>query len=229
VGGLIYVPGGMVGTDQVTTTLEAYDPLKDRWTSLRPLPTHLCAYAVAAVGKRIYLFGGWDGKAYLDTVHIYEPVTDTWTLGSPMPVPRAFAGAGVIENKVYVVGGYNEKQEFSVCEEYDPALEGSGESPWRERAPMAVPRGGIAVTVIGDNLFAIGGGWQGGLAYNERYDPHSNAWFRFESPVLGQWRNLGVAAVDVSLYAIGGWSGEYLSTNQEYQALYRIILPISPR
>jgi hypothetical protein len=145
-----------------------------------------------------------------------------------MPIPHAFAGAGAIQNRIYVVGGYDEEQEFALCEEYDPALEGSTQSPWRERAPMSLPRGGVAVSTTGDNLFAIGGGWQNYLAYNERFDPRSNTWFSFESPVVGQWRNLGVASVDVSLYAIGGYSGEYLNSNEEYQALYRIILPLRP-
>ena len=93
---------------------------------------------------------------------------------------------------------------------------------------MTLPRGGAGVSTVGDSLFAVGGGWKHYLAYNERYDPRSNTWFGFESPIVGQWRNLGLAAVDVSLYALGGWSEEYLNSNEEYQALYRVILPMRP-
>ena len=112
-----------------------------------------------------------------------------------MSIARAFGGAGTIEDKIYVVGGYNEKQEFALCEEYDPALEASSRSPWRERAPMTLPRGGVAVSTTGDNLFAIGGGWQNYLAYNERYDPRNNTWFSFESPIVGtRWDKASIDA-----------------------------------
>lgn len=224
--GLVYVPGGMTAEAQPTDVLEVYDPAHDKWSSLSPLPAPLCAYGVAAVDTRVYLFGGWDGTAYSSQVHIYDTVADRWTLGTPMSVARGFAGTGVIGERMYVVGGYDERQELSRCDEYDPAREGSERSPWRERAPMSVGRGGVAVATVGDMLFAIGGGWQNYVAYNERYDPHSNAWFSFDSPVLGQWRNLGVAAVDVNLYAVGGWSGKDLDTNEEYQAIYRVVVPM---
>jgi len=226
VGDLIFVPGGMLNSGQVTDVLEVYDVRQDTWTSRSPLPVPVCAYAIVPVGTNLYLFGGWDGNNYLDSVYIYDTEADAWRQGASMSVARAFAGAGSVKDKVYVIGGYNGKQEFALCEEYNPAIEGAGQSPWRERAPMSLPRGGLAVASVGDVLFVVGGGWQNYLAYNERYDPLSNAWSSFETPIVGQWRNLGLAAVDVSLYALGGWNGEYLNTNEEYQALYRVILPI---
>ena len=27
------------------------------------------------------------------------------------------------------------------------------------------------------------------------------------------------------IYAIGGWSGDYLSTNEQYQAIFRVHIP----
>jgi hypothetical protein len=74
-------------------------------------------------------------------------------------------------------------------------------------------------------LYAIGGGWESYLATNERYDPASDTWSAFESPVLGEWRNLGVAALSTQIYAVGGWNGGYSGVNEAYQALFRIILP----
>jgi len=228
VDGLIYVPGGMADDGTVIEAMEVYDPVEDEWFSVSSLPAPVCAYAIAAVEKNIYLFGGWDGESYVDTVYIYDTESDTWSRGTPIAVPRAFAGAGTIKGKIYVVGGYDENREYALCDEYDPSLEDSDKSPWRERASMTLPRGGVAVSTVEDSLFAVGGGWQNYLAYNERYDPRSNTWLSFESPIMAQWRNLGLAAVDVSLYAMGGWSGEYLNNNEEYQALYRVILPMRP-
>jgi DNA-binding CsgD family transcriptional regulator len=226
--GLIYVPGGMADDGTVIDAMEAYNPIEDEWYSMSSLPAPMCAYAIAAVEKSIYLFGGWDGESYVDTVYIYDTESDTWSQGTPIAVPRAFAGAGTIQGKIYVVGGYDEEREYALCDEYDPALEGSDQSPWRDRTPMTLPRGGVAVSTVEDSLFAVGGGWLNYLAYNERYDLRSNTWHSFESPIVGQWRNLGLVTIDVSLYALGGWSGEYLNRNEEYQALYRVILPMRP-
>ena len=149
--------------------------------------------------------------------------------GAPLSEPRGFAAAGVLGGKIYVVGGFDGRQEFARCDEYDPSREGGSGSPWQTRSPMSVGRGGLAVATVGEMLFAIGGGWEGYLAYNERYDPRTNSWSSFESPITGQWRNLGLAAVGVKLYAVGGWSGASLSSNEEYQALYRVIISRPPR
>ncbi len=225
----IYVPGGMTIDGQPTAALEVYDPADDRWTSLEPMPKPLCAYAIASLNGRMYLFGGWDGSKYVGDVYSYDPVRNEWTTDVPMSEPRGFAAAAALDGKIYVVGGFDGQQEFASCDEYDPAHEDGTSSIWRKRSPMSVGRGGLAATTSNRMLFVIGGGWKTGLTYNERYDPRANAWASFESPITDQWRNLGVAAVGVKLYAIGGWSGDSLSTNEEYQTLYRVVLPLPPQ
>jgi hypothetical protein len=54
----------------------------------------------------------------------------------------------------------------------------------------------------------------------------SDEWMAFELPVSGQWRSLGLALLDTEIYAIGGWSGDYLDVNEEYKAIYTIIVPV---
>ena len=90
---------------------------------------------------------------------------------------------------------------------------------------MGAARGGLSVTPVRGQLYAIGGGMAGYLAFNERYDPRLDTWHRFATPVIEQWRGLGSAFVYPNLYAIGGWNGDFLSTNEAYQALYQIVLP----
>ncbi len=67
------------------------------------------------------------------------------------------------------------------------------------------------------------------LAFNEQYDQPTDAWSRIGTPVAGQWRNLGLAALGKKLYAVGGWSGSYLAVTEEYQALVRQLLPLGSR
>mgnify|MGYP000166421382 CR=1 FL=1 len=225
---LIYVPGGYTSEGEVITTLEVYDPSHDTWDTKAPLPAPLCAYAIAALGGRLFVFGGWDGNSYVASVYEYDPQTDRWLTKTALSTARGFAAAGVVEDKVYVVGGYDGRTEFALCEEYNPAQDDGTKVPWAIKAPMSVGRGGLGVAVVGKNLYAIGGGWQSYLVYNERYNPETNTWANFETPITGEWRNLGVAATKAKIYAIGGYSGEYLSDNQEYQALFQLYLPTAP-
>lgn len=219
-GDLIYVPGGFGADGQPMDILEVYDMTADRWLSRAHLPTRLGAYAIAALEDRLYLFGGWDGTRYVPNTYVYDPRRDTWEARPPMPTARGFAAAGAIAGRIYVVGGYDNTKEYATCEAYDPATE-----TWASCAPMTEARGGIGAGVIQDRLYVVGGGWTGYLSFNERYDPTTDSWARFETPLTFQWRNLGVAALEGDLYAAGGWSGEPLGVLQTYQALFKLFLP----
>jgi len=225
---LIYVPGGYASAGEVITTTEVYDPANDTWDTRAPLPAPLCSYAIATVDGKLFVFGGWNGDSYVASVYEYDPQKDSWTAKTAMSTARGFAAAGAVEDKVYVVGGYDGTTEFALCEEYDPVKDDGTGVPWTIKAPMSVGRGGLGVAIVGKNLYAVGGGWQSYLVYNERYNPVTNTWANFETPITAEWRNLGVAATAAKIYAIGGYSGDYLSDNQEYQALFHLYLPSAP-
>lgn len=232
VGGRIYVPGGFGAARTALATLEVYEPERDLWTSAAPLPEPIFAYALAAVGERIYLFGGSNGTRYMATTYIYDIVADAWRRGTSLAVPRAFLAASTIDDVIYVVGGYDGVREYARCDAYDPALEGSPEGPWRTRADMLAARAGMATAVVAENMYVIGGGWSSYLYFNERYDPANDMWTTFETPIFGQWRTLGVAAVpwerEIAIYALGGWNGDYLSVNQRYRPFFYVSLPSIP-
>ena len=81
------------------------------------------------------------------------------------------------------------------------------------------------MVAVRNHLYAIGGGMDSYLAFNERYDPRLDVWSSVETPVSGEWRGLGAGFVYPNLYAVGGWNGDFLSTNEAFQAFYQIILP----
>jgi kelch-like protein 17 (actinfilin) len=226
-GGKILVPGGYSAEGEAIPVLEIYDPQEDSWESGSPMPVGLCAYALAVADDKLYIFGGWDGRMYVATTYEYDPRSGEWAEKTPMPSARGFASAAVVDGKIYVAGGYDGERELATVEEYDPALEGKGD-PWREVTPMTLGRGGLGVAAIAGSLYAVGGGWNGYLAFNERYDPRSDQWSTVETPVFGQWRNLAVVASEIKLYALGGWNGYFLDTNYEYQALFTYYLPEVP-
>ena len=227
---VIYVPGGSTAEGQVSDRLEVYD-LKEgdlgAWSTKASMPKGISAYAIAAYDGALYLFGGWDGSSYIAQTFKYDPQTDAWSSLAPMTVPRAFAGAGAIRDRIYVVGGYDGKDELDTCQVYDPT-----QDSWSQCPSMNALRGGVGVAVIADTLYVIGGGWQSYLVENEHLtldassgDPAQGTWRTFPSPLLQEWRNLGVAANGTFIYAMGGWDGEFLAVNQAYRALFRFYLP----
>jgi kelch-like protein 2/3 len=170
---------------------------------------------------QLYLIGGSDGQAYVGTVYQYDPQTDTWNKETPLRTHRGFLGAATLSGRIYAVGGYDGAREYSLCDVYDP------QEGWSPCASMTVGRGGLGVAVVRDRLYAIGGGISGSweIVSNEWYDPREDTWASFETPILGEWRNPGVAADAASIFAVGGWSGEYLAGTEEYRALIRLFLP----
>ena len=230
--GRMYVPGGYTADGEVTDVLEVYDPRTDQWSSSAPLPAPRCAYGLTAFEGQLYLFGGWDGSSYVGTVYRYDPQADAWSEEVPLSKPRGFLEAAALAGHIYVVGGYDGVREYALCEVYHPqeGKKKEAKEGWSSCAPMTVGRGGLGVAVVGDRLYAIGGGISGEweIFSNEWYDPRQDIWTSFETPVIGQWRNPGVAADDTSVFAVGGWSGEYLADNEEYRALFRLFLPAAP-
>jgi DNA-binding CsgD family transcriptional regulator len=216
----IYVPGGSISEMGVTAVVEVYDPAADQWTQVAPLPEARAAYALAVHGEKVYLFGGFDGQQDVATVFVYDPATDEWQPGPSMPSARAFAGAAALDDEIYVVGGYANEVELDRCEVYLPA---TGE--WQTCAPLLEGRGGLSLIAVGGKLQAIGGGWDGYLAYNQWYDPGRDAWFRFQTPIPGQWRNAAAAEIDGLVYVVGGWRDEFLNVNLAYQAMYKAFIP----
>ncbi|MHB1295703.1 MAG: Kelch repeat-containing protein [Anaerolineae bacterium] len=228
VGGLVHVPGGLDDAGQVRNVHEVYDPVADTWSTAAPLPVALCAYAIAPAEGGFYLFGGWDGRRYLDTVYCYDAAADAWRIAAPLRAARGFAAAVAAEGRIYLLGGYDGERELDLCESFDPALDALGQDPWRTHTAMANGRAGHGAALVDGSLFVVGGGWDRPLESNERYDLANDAWSSFETP-NAEWHALGLSAIETAsgtmLFAVGGWSGRYLNTVEAYQASYRIFLP----
>jgi kelch-like protein 10 len=190
------------------------------------LPAPRFGYSIAAFDGKVYLFGGWDGGRFVNSVLRYDPTTDRWSQHASMSISRGFSGAAVIGKLIYMVGGYADGREFNTCERYWPE-----EDRWEACAPMTVARGGLGLVTVGDRLYALGGGWTGYLTFSERYDPQVNAWSVVPTPFVGQWRGMGVTTIGNDVYALGGWSGgQYLSVVEKYNPFpFNIFVPAATR
>lgn len=222
----LYVPGGCTNDGRAIDVLEIYNPATDTWSEGQPLPQPRCGYGLTAFQDKLYLFGGWDGEKFVDTIFAYSPADNTWkTLPQALPRSLGFVGAATLGDLIYIAGGYNGETEFNQTYAFNPQT-----GTLEEKAPLQEKRGGLGLIRGGNNLYAVGGGWQHNSTLNEKYDPQTDTWTTFESPFDGRWRNLGLAAIDTTIYAVGGWDGqaeEYMDSVVSYQFLFQLFLPIS--
>jgi N-acetylneuraminic acid mutarotase len=176
VNGKIYVIGGGINLTQV------YDPTTDSWTTKKPMPqAYPYNYQVSAVV---------DNKIFVideDKLNqIYDTQNDSWSYGKPIPTPvnqGAAAGAttGIwAPKRIYFIGGTHEAI-LALNQVYDPEKDS-----WSIGTSMPTTRSGLAIAVVNDTLFAIGGTplpiTEQTYAKNEQYIPTSDTVSPLPSP-----------------------------------------------
>jgi DNA-binding CsgD family transcriptional regulator len=205
--GEIYVPGGRLVDGTPTAIVEAYSPTNNAWRPVTPLPVPVAGGLALSDGSNLYLFGGWDGEQYLNSGYVYDPAAEVWQGLPPMAFARADAAGDVMGDHLFVVGGYDGQEELSVCEFFVWP-----EQKWLGCADMAAGRAGAGASAQGSNaLFVFGGGRKGGVPGGEQYNLLEDSWSPVEMPMIpagGSWYDLGVAAVETHIFALGGRQGE---------------------
>ena len=65
-----------------------YDPQADAWTQLASMSTARRLHASAAVGGKLYVFGGVGTRERLSTAEVYDPASDSWAQVSSLTSAR---------------------------------------------------------------------------------------------------------------------------------------------
>ena len=125
------------------------------WTNGPPMPSARTEVAVAEVGGKIYVIGGFGGERELE---IYDPAANRWSRGAAFPREVHHAAAVGLNGKLYVVGGFVDHwTPTNAVYQYDPDKDG-----WRMISPMPTPRGALAAAVIDGKIHAVSGVAAGG-------------------------------------------------------------------
>jgi N-acetylneuraminic acid mutarotase len=210
-GGKLYVVGGGNEVTTALSTVEAYDPSTDSWTSLASLPRGRVYLAAAATNGRLVALGGATGDASpfqtsaVPDVDIYDPATNSWTMGAPMPFPNYTLTAAALGGTVYVAGGYSHIQGFqqplAAVHAYDVAADS-----WTARAALPTPRGQAGAAVVGGTLYVAGGYCHtcgGNRSVVEAFDPTTNVWTSRASLPFSPW-GIVLGELNGFLYGAGG-------------------------
>lgn len=112
VDGRFYVVGGRSpgirsSDQQPLASVEVYTPGSDRWDAGPSLPAARASLAVAALGSRIYAFGGElaDGSVS-NAVERMDTSGGAWTALPAMPYRSHGLGAVAVGSAIYVMGGF---------------------------------------------------------------------------------------------------------------------------
>src|ERR1700730_6543222 len=147
------------------------------WTSKPAMPTARAALAVGDFNGILYAVGGYNTD-FLTTVEAYDPATNAWTAKASMPTKRPSLAAGVVNGILYAIGGLGgfgppPPATLNTVEAYDPTT-----NTWTAKASMPTARLGLAVCVVHNILYAVGGEDANRVILNtvDAYDPTTNTW-----------------------------------------------------
>jgi len=234
VNGIVYVVGGQPGSGALNT-VEAYDPSNGQWTTKANMPTARYSLGVAVVGGILYAIGGADtNDTPVNTVEAFDPNANSgfgqWTPKTSMHTTRRSPVVGVVNGKIYAIGGQDAAFTLGgvdTVEEYDPAANG-GLGGWTFKQPIPIKQPGAAGGVINNIIYVVGGTdptapvettFSTVQTYDPSKDPSNNPW-AFAPDMLTARVNLGVAAVNNTLYAVGGFQVGAATVDQPF--IYQI-------
>jgi N-acetylneuraminic acid mutarotase len=211
VNGKIYCIGGKKywGVDpfyQELNATEVYDPILNYWAIRSPMPIPVLGAASAVLNGKIYVVGGsrhfqagWD-LSTVNSNQVYDPENDAWSTRAALPSSESYAAAGATSGvtapkRIYFVGGSSQTTYSSVTYAYD-----SVDNVWSTVASMPTSRVYLAVAVVDDVLYAIGG-WDGEnwLDVNEQYVPVGYGTVPPVLTVLSPENNVTYTSNDVEL------------------------------
>lgn len=165
----VVVVGGFDGAE-VTTRVDAFDPVDDRWVSLADAPVAWTSGNLGAVGGMLYLLGGLEGPAgqARGDAFALDVLGQRWETLTPMDAPDARGAAGVATGPghVYLLGGVSSGP-LASCLVYDVAA-----ARWDRLPDLPAPRAHPAVMRRADGTLIVAGGFESADAS----EPRSDVW-----------------------------------------------------
>ena len=215
VGTKIYLFGGggiNYGSSRFNTIQEFDTETKTRTTLSVSLPTATGEIAAAAVGTKIYLFGGSvSTESYLNTIQEFDTETKTiQTLSVTLPTAADSIGTAAVGTKIYLFGGVGSSY-LNTIQEFD--TETKTRTTLSAKLPTAA--GGIGTAAVGTKIYLFGTGWTGTSYSNtiQEFDTETKTLTTLSVTLPTAAGNIGTTAVGTKIYLFGGGS---LNTIQEF-------------
>ncbi|MCP3959022.1 MAG: hypothetical protein GY719_14315 [bacterium] len=206
--------GGRVYTFSETGSVWSYDSHSHELSECRAMPEPRRCFALAAVGGKIFLFGGLDHQdRKIATTLEYDPASDEWRAAADMPTPRSEVAVAVKGGRIHVLGGLQDFLFFEIVsrrnEVYDPRIDA-----WSRRRRLPSARFALSAAAGPKGIYALGGErrwffrWLGrGLsAVSEEYLPGVDRWLRRRTLLPAPQSRGGTARIGDKIFLVGGRS-----------------------
>jgi len=226
IGSTLYVIGGYAPAGPHPTALDAtgqvdvdeplvqaFDLTTGRWTDRAPLPRGLNHVGVAALGGKLYAFGGFaaQNREPVTDANVYDPAADAWTPLPPLPAALGSIAVEPLDGKLHLVGG-RDVHSVTTHRVFDPAT-----NRYTTAAPLPVGRDHMGLVAYGGKLYAIAGrvdDFNHNTSYVDVYDPKTNRWTS-GTPMPSQRSGMAVVLYRDRILAIGGERAGGTFTNNE--------------
>ena len=117
------------------------------------LPTAARGIAAAAVGTKIYLFGG-SGSDFLNAIQEFDTETKTrTTLSATLPTAASDIAAAAVGTKIYLFGGSNSSGRVNTIQEFDTETK----TIQTLSATLPTAANDIAAAAVGTKIYLFGG------------------------------------------------------------------------
>jgi N-acetylneuraminic acid mutarotase len=215
IGKKIYLIGGFStlknGTETRNDTIEVLDT-ETGTTSVLPmkLPLPLSRVACAAVGSKIYTFGGNAINGSVDAIYCIDTVEETLTT-SPTTLNRKQSGKACVAvgNKIYVYGG-----EYPGFTTYDDSMYCFDTETEQLSYVCAIGIGmsgmlDSSLVAVGDKVYVLGGdaAHNGIVGYIWCVDTTTNAYTTLPVSIPTGVRSAGCKAIGANIFICGGFNG----------------------
>lgn len=156
-GGSLLIVGGCKSNNTYFKDAWSMDLTSKRWKKLDDLPLDLAYHSLITWQERAYLFGGYNGKSFVQHMYVLDSVTGKWNIlqvSGQSPPPMCGAATVLKGNDLYVFAGYTERGHTNELYRLNMATRVWSLLPTSNK-PQA--RAYLQAAVIGDRCSVFGG------------------------------------------------------------------------
>jgi len=224
--GRVLVCGGYTDLGEATPEAEIFNPGRNTWTTVAPMPTERGNHAAAPIvaqpwhqsGGRVLVCGG-EAPFVTATALVYDSPANLWASVASMPTAKIYhAAAPLLDGRVLVCGGTTASDVLSEAHIYYPDT-----NTWTAVAPMPEARIYHAAATLSDGRVLVCGGGLNILntfATAFIYSPGTNTWTTVAPMPTTRAGHVAVTLSDGRVLVSGGGTRIQLSGLQLETFIY---------
>ena len=187
------------------------------------LPQGEYGIGTAAVGTKIYLFGGI-GSNYLSTIQVFDTTNNTiQKLSTTLPTASYAIGTAAVGTKIYLFGGLGSNH-LNTIQVFDT----TNNTIQKLSTTLPLSLCYIGTAAVGTKIYLFGGiGSNGRISTIQVFDTTNNTIQTLSTTLPTASYAIGTAAVGTKIYLFGGYGSNHLNTIQVFDTTNNTIQTLS--